>query len=459
MGIKGNRVSGNLDLEWPSALILAGQKHPDNPILAEEPPNLSVTGFRDPFVAPWPALDRARDSKPSLYGLISGGVHLDGPKTFLYAIAPNDLTKWTYLYPLAIDIPSNHQPAGRWGGDFGTNWECTNFLSLEGPNGSTREVVIAGSEGGKEQTQITKYHESHPNVPRRSPSYSNWFIGSLHSVKGDMRLDIGTSGLLDWGVFYAANHFQAADGRKLMWGWIKEEDLDDATLERRGWTGCLGIVREVYLQTYENVVGGLRSSLDEIGSIDAKASEVGSEITTLGIRPFAEIEQLRQSALVSWESETIDSATRLCITSTPLACEIKTKISIHEDTRSVSLTVRHDKDRTTRTVITFDCETEEIHVDRSRSTSRDDINTAQEWGSLTLFRLHDTITGSSKIELLELDVFLDHDVLEVFANGRFALATRVYTDPAGTGISIFSDGPMTIESLDIWPLETVRSDS
>lgn len=446
-------------LYCPSELTLAGQKHPDNPVLAEEPPDLHVTGFRDPFVAPWPALDRARSSKPSLYGLISGGVHSDGPKTFLYAIAPSDLTTWTYLYPLVVDVPSNHRPGGRWGGDFGTNWECTNFLSLNGPDGTTRDVVIAGSEGGVEQSQITKYHECHPNAPRRSPSYANWFFGSLHLVKGDMRLDISTSGLLDWGLFYAANHFQAADGRKLMWGWIKEEDLDDATLASRGWTGCLGIVREVYLQTYENVIGGLRSSLKDIGSVDTKATEVGSQISTLGIRPFAEAEQMRQPGLISWASEALDSATRLCVASTPLTSEIKTTLKLQEDTRSVSLAVRHDKDQTIRTVITFDCEAEEISVDRSRSTSRDDINTAQEVGSFTLFRLHDPMTGSSKIEPLELDVFLDHDVLEVFANGRFALATRVYTDADVTGISISSDGPVMVEVLDIWPLETVRSDA
>jgi beta-fructofuranosidase len=433
---------------------LAGSKHPDNPILAEEPPNIHVTGFRDPFLAPWPALDRARGcTAPSLYGLISGGVHSDGPKTFLYEIAPTDLTRWTYLYPLAIDVPSNHRPGGRWGGDFGVNWECTNFVTLEGPDGIKREIVIAGSEGGLEQAQVTNYHESHPNAPHRSPSYANWFFGDLVPVEGDMRLNIGASGVLDWGLFYAANHFRAADGRKLLWGWIKEEDLDDRTLASRGWTGCLGIVRELYLQVTEGVTGGLRSNLDNIGSVDCKASGSGSQVTTLGIRPFAEIEQLRQPTALSWTSEIIDSTTRLCLASTSLTCETKIKINVEEDTRSVSLMVRHDSVRSTFTTITFDCVLEQLVVDRSHSTTREDINTAPDVGAFTLFRRVDSVTGSSEIEPLELDVFLDHDMLEVFANGRFALATRVYTDATSTGISIACDGPMTIEQLDIWPLK------
>lgn len=449
------RVSRISRFVWPSGLTWAGQKHSDNPILAEEPSDIHVTGWRDPFVASWPALDRARNTEASLYGLISGGVHSDGPKTFLYAINPTDLTRWTYLYPLVVDIPSNHRPSGRWGGDLGVNWECTNFISLTAQDGTTKEIVFAGVEGGAEQKEVTQYHKTHPAVPRRSTSYACWFFGDLINVKDDIRLDIGASGLLDWGLFYAANHFQAADGRKLLWGWIKEEDLDDATLERRGWTGCLGILRELYLQVIDNVTGGLTSSLDSIGSIDIVTSSPGSRVTTLGIRPFAEVERLRRPVSLSWTAATIESTTRLCLAAAPLACEVKTKIKIEEGTRSVSLTVRHDQDQTIRTVITFDCEAERITVDRCQSTTRDDINTAPDVGAFTLFRRHDPATGSS-IEPLELDIFLDHDVLEVFANGRFALATRVYTEPSSTGISLSSVGPVSVENLDIWGLEAKR---
>ena len=440
----------------PRGLTLAGQKHPDNPILAEEPPEIDVTGFRDPFVAAWPALDRARDSEPSLYGLVSGGIRSQGPRTFLYAISPTNMKQWDYLYPLVVDIPSNCRPGARWGGDLGVNWECTNFLTLGGPDGMTKDLVIAGSEGGIEPSHMSKYHKSHPKAPRRSTSFTNWFFGDLVPVNGDMRLDIGASGLIDWGIFYAANSFKAADGRTLVWGWIKEEDLDDVTLEKRGWTGCLGILREVYLHVMENTTGGLQSDLKSIGSIVIQTLENGGQVITLGIRPFAEIEILRQTASLSWSSETLESTTRLCLASTPITCETKMRIKIEETTRSVSLAVRHNEDQTTRTIIRFDCEAEEITVDRLRSTAREDINTAPDVGAFTLFRRQDPGADASSIEPLELDVFIDHDVLEVFANGRFALATRVYTDPKFTGISISSDGPATVEQLDIWPLAVPR---
>lgn len=411
---------------------------------------MHVTGFRDPFIAPWPALDRMRDSPPTLYGLISGGIHSQGPKTFLYAISPNDLKTWEYLYPLVVDVPSNHRPGGRWGGDIGVNWECTNFLTLQSRDGTERTMVIAGAEGGIEQSQVTEYHKSNPDAPRRNPSYANWFFGELTKIDNDVRFSIGASGLLDWGLFYAANHFQAADGRKLLWGWIKEEDLTDESLAQRGWTGCLGVVRELYPQVIDGVTGALRSSLAQIGNIDIEAVKQSSRVTTLGIRPFVELEQLRGGALASWKNESIDSEHLLCLSDAPLACEVKCDIDITVETRSVSLVVRHSNDRSTCTTITFDCMTEQILVDRRKSTSRTDINTAMEIGSFTLFRRE----GQAKeLEPLVLDVFIDHDVIEVFANERFALATRVYTDAHAAGISVSAIGPAMIESLDVWPLD------
>ncbi|KFA68477.1 hypothetical protein S40285_08306 [Stachybotrys chlorohalonatus IBT 40285] len=46
-----------------------------NPVLPEEPANLDVTGFRDPYVAAWPGLDEALEAEghPALYGVVSGG--------------------------------------------------------------------------------------------------------------------------------------------------------------------------------------------------------------------------------------------------------------------------------------------------------------------------------------------------------------------------------------------------
>lgn len=429
-------------------LTLAGQKHPGNPILSEEPPNMHVTGFRDPFLAPWPAMDQVRNSSPTLYGLISGGVHSEGPKTFLYAVSPTDLTEWTYLYPLVKDIPSNHTPAGRWGGDLGVNWECTNFITLGGPDGSEKEMIIAGAEGGHEQAEVAEYHQLHTQRPRRTPRYANWFFGNLEVTDEEARMGIGAAGLLDWGLFYAANHFVAKDGRKVLWGWLIEEDLADEALQQRGWTGCMGVPRELFQQTLDGVTGGLRSDLDSIKSIERD----GSRVSTLGVKPLSDLAGLRGTPLHLPPIHDLGDDSQLLTDTAPLACELRAALQISDTTQSVSIAVRHNADQSTQTIITFDCGNERLTVSRGASTMRDDINTSDETGPFTLFRQIDSATGTASIETLELTVFLDHDVLEVFANDRFALATRVYTEPGHTGVSISSEGPAVVEELDIWPL-------
>jgi beta-fructofuranosidase len=132
------------------------------------------------------------------------------------------------------------------------------------------------------------------------------------------------------------------------------------------------------------------------------------------------------------------------VSAAPLAAEIRLDLDISLETRSVSLAVRHDRDRAIQTVITFDIQQELITIDRSRSTDRKDINIAPEQGPFTLFRF-----ANGQIEPLQMTILLDHDVLEVFANERFALATRVYTEAEHSGISIASDGPVVVREAKV----------
>lgn len=434
-------------------LTRSGHKHSENPILSEEPPDIHVTGFRDPFLARWPAMDKARGSAPQLYGLISGGIHGQGPRTFMYTISPTDLTTWEYLHPLVVDIPSNHTPAGRWGGDLGANWECTNFITLRADDGTDQTIIIAGAEGGLEQSHVAEYHKVNPGRARRTPRYANWFFGNLVENGTGPRLGVGAAGLLDWGLAYAANSFVAPDGRILLWSWLIEEDLDDTALAERGWTGCMGVPRELYLQSLNDVTGGLRSSLDEIKSINSHPVGSQRNITTLGIRPLSDLKCLRGPHLELPRIARLEDQSMLLVPTAPLACEICLVAKISDTTQSTALILRHDQDRAYRTTISIDWVKEQVVVDRHNSTASPTVNTAPEIGPFTLFRQVDPVTDHSTIESLDLRVFLDQDVIEIFLNERFAMATRVYTDVEYTGISLGSVGPMVVDQLGIWPLD------
>ncbi|KAK9241794.1 hypothetical protein V1506DRAFT_549607 [Lipomyces tetrasporus] len=73
-------------------------------------------------------------------------------------------------------------------------------------------------------------------------------------------------------------------------------------------------------------------------------------------------------------------------------------------------------------------------------------------GPHTLFTLRD---GNAEVqEKLHLRIFCDRDVVEVYANDRFALSTVVYKDePTALGINFFAKGRLGIalfEEVKVW---------
>lgn len=92
------------------------------------------------------------------------------------------------------------------------------------------------------------------------------------------------------------------------------------------------------------------------------------------------------------------------------------------------------------TFITFDPQAERINVDRQYSTILPDVKTSPEAGSHTLYSFKDKDSGEIHQEALRIRLFLDVSVIELYANDRFALSTRIY--PAGSGpasVSLIAD--------------------
>ena len=59
-------------------------------------------------------------------------------------------------------------------------------------------------------------------------------------------------------------------------------------------------------------------------------------------------------------------------------------------------------------------------------------------------------------ELLDLRIFLDRSVIEVFANGRQCLTKRIYPDPESVGTAFYCwGGKATLRSLDAWDMEAI----
>ena len=454
----------------------SGTKSNSNPIVKAEPEHLDVTGFRDPSVVPWPSMDRllGRTEGKGLYALISGGVQNlgktntpssdaspEGPRLFLYDLDPTDLTQWRYLSTLGKTFPRNLTPH-RWTGDFGTNWECATVFPLRHTaSGLERDVCILGVEGGSLRKHVGAYRKGNADKPERAARYAHWFFPSLELGRPKAGTDEGfeqvdmryhKGGLVDWAELYAFATFPHPDGRRIALGWLVELDLSDELAAAKGWTGCLGLPREFELLIVDGVVGTLAgTTLEEIGSFDVVADPADAEakrVITMGIAPLKELETLRGTALLldgingsSYGSE-MPECYELYITALIPSAESTFSVQLRSSPDAASLPVC--------TSITFNPSAETITIHREHSSTTPGICLQDEIAPFTLLRF-----ANGSIEQLDLRVFVDRDVIEVFANGRVSMSTRVYAPKEANRMRIDVGGGAEVTECKVWEMGSI----
>ena len=416
------------------------RKYKSNPIHPEPPVGLTVSGWRDPYVAPWPSLDRAMGrvgNHDRLYAIISGGLKDQTPTAFLYAVDKTNLANWVYICPL-VDLGLNHI-ISRWSGDMGVNWECANFMTFTDPQDRvSRDFIVVGGEGSKHAQSASTFAEYPQQVttfPRDARS-QQWMCGSLLPVRGNNgnvvpRMEYKFGGRFDYGCLYGVNSFQdPITSKQIAWGWITEEDLPHTLVDRQNWSGLLSLPRELSLQCLRNVKGALVSNLNEITSIEIEpTSENTCTVRTLGISPAKHLEALRQSTheIALEGPKTLTSSVQSSLDIHSCRFELSATFSVSETCSRLGLSIFHaeDLDPAFATILYLTPATETLTIERPNSIHVDPaINTASEYAPFTLFTFA-TSHGDIR-ENLEIRAWFDESVLEVFANDRCTFATRIY---------------------------------
>ena len=205
----------------------------------------------------------------------------------------------------------------------------------------------------------------------------------------------------DGGCFYAPQSFTDARGRRIMFGWLWEGRAE-AAQRAAGWAGVMSLPRVLTLRS------------------DGR----------LGMQPAPELRVLRQheTRLEDVHGHTL---------------EILAEIDRGTSSR-VGIGVRCAPDGEERTTIVYDATQRTLAIDRQRSSLDDD----------TERDLRVTPLALAKDELLQLHVFVDHSVIEVFANDRVCMTSRVYPTRADSvGVELFaSDGTAHARQVTIWDL-------
>ncbi len=185
---------------------------PQNPVIADTPPDVDVTAFRDHCV--WREDGRWRQ-------LVGSGIRGRGGAAFLYD-SP-DLRSWEYVGPLVVGDASTGRPGDPdW---TGTMWECVDLFRLAGTGTSTHLLVFSAWDDG---------------VTHHPLYWTGTYHGDVFTPHRLERLDYGGR------YFYAPQSFEDSAGRRLMFGWLQEGRPDDASV-LAGWSGVMSLPRHVTL--------------------------------------------------------------------------------------------------------------------------------------------------------------------------------------------------------------------
>jgi beta-fructofuranosidase len=358
---------------------------PPEVVIAAPPPGLGEC-FRDPQV--WREGERWR--------MVVGSEQPDrrGGEALLYE--SDDLRVWRYVGRLL------EGETGRTGHDF----ECPDFFPLGG--------------GDAER------HERHVFLSSRGRTW--WQTGAYDPVAG--RFMPQKWGPVDSEVYYAAKTCLDGQGRRLLFGWIRETRSREAQIAA-GWTGVQALPRVL--------------SLLPDGS--------------LGQSPAPEVEALRREHIALAAIHLHGDATSELSVPIPRvsgdALEVQVRFSPNAQAECArfGLRVRCSSDAKERTEIAYDVVGHQLGAVQQPGTAQSGTaqsGTAQQPGAVPL--------ALAPGEPLTLRIFVDRSVVETFANNRACYTARTYPDRAdAVGVHVFCQGgSATAEEIDVWHMARVK---
>nr|POF19561.1 beta-fructofuranosidase, insoluble isoenzyme 7 [Quercus suber] len=406
----------------------------------------NVTGFRDPFLQPWPAMDELLGvSEPHYYAVYGSGIKGVGPRMPFWTAPASDLTSWKFLG--ALWEPADNTTLGPLlsTGTYGFNFEVSGFFSLPDSKGDLHYFVNMGTEGGN-----VSFHES--------AHWALWNEGTVtRRSNGSAQFTPVAGGAGDWGLSYALTSFNdTKHDRRVQWAWAPEDLVGDGGLfsaSQQGFQGSLTFPRELFVHEVDNVIqdNTVFESKNSVLTQDASGTYTAQ---TLGVRPLGDvIEALHAGAAHHSFGAATYSSSELLATQGSAHMHLRAVIGSSSN-EPVGLTIAASPDGTTEaTHIFYSPANNTILVDRTRSSTIDGFAISTVTGYFAPYTIHSPATGSSAPEALAFDIFLDGSLVEVYVNDRFALTTRVYPSmqcSTGFGVYVADGGHAEVAALEAW---------
>lgn len=221
---------------------------------------------------------------------------------------------------------------------------------------------------------------------------------------------------LDYGckVFYAPLSFLDEKGRRVMFGWLVEE-RDEAANRKAGWAGVMSLPRLLTLSPQKE----------------------------LQVDPLPEIETLRQKLVNSYEGKITSIPLEIGAGKQILNAEIISEMISTAGGKAIFL-LAETFDAGEKTIIAYDFNRSLLSVD-TRDTNCDSSYHGELKEAPLILRAG---------EMLELRIFVDGSVLEVYANHRMVISSRFYPERANRlRLFVRSDGAIIqVKSLKLWSM-------
>jgi beta-fructofuranosidase len=251
-----------------------------------------------------------------------------------------------------------------------------------------------------------------------------------------------THGHMNWpgGQLNAPKSMLDANGRRLFWGWVCE-GRTRAAQRAAGWAGVLSLPRELSL----HADGELR------------------------IEPAVELERLRYNHRKRTDIH-LGADGELDLPEMRGDC-LELGLTVESDgAAELGIKLRCSPDGSEQTAIVWNPSNQTLSIDTRQSSLRTDILQPwpKPWSNLfsdPLAMFDDTRhieVQEAPLSLtpegpLELRVFLDRSVLEVFANGRQCLTQRIYPDRDDSlGTVLFSKGGRAVvRTIEAWDMAAI----
>jgi len=223
---------------------------------------------------------------------------------------------------------------------------------------------------------------------------------------GHQRFTPEKEGVVDWGAYYAAKTMIDRDGKLILWGWITET-RPDADLKEAGWAGAMSLPRVLSL-----------SAENELQTEVAPAAHVLRGAHT----------SINQ-ATTPTDRQKILNTVRI----RDLAAEIK--LALHPKTEGFA-----------------------IHLQSETGENFASISCSEKSGGREL-RVNTVAASLAGVSGLPVDLrlFLDGSVMEVFANRTVALTSRIYKAPSGP-LRLKLEGDAELVSFDLWQMTPISKD-